>query len=103
VYDTNPDDGNYSQYAAGRLTEVKYPTSATFQDAGGHNITTTLTDMFSYSPAGQVVGKRLRVKKTSNLQAGTGDLNLAYAYNSEGKVTQVTYPTDANNNTPTFS
>ena len=103
MYDTNPDDGNYSQYAAGRLTEVKYPTSATFQDAGGHNITTTLTDMFSYSPAGQVVGKRLRVKKTSNLQAGTGDLNLAYAYNNEGKLTQVTYPTDANNNTPTFS
>src|SRR5579883_2087248 len=59
--------------------------------------------MFSYSPAGQVVGKRLRVKKTSNLQTGTGDLNLAYAYNNEGKVTQVTYPTDANNNTPTFS
>ncbi|HLG96095.1 MAG TPA: hypothetical protein VKX49_07270, partial [Bryobacteraceae bacterium] len=59
--------------------------------------------MFSYSSAGQVVGKRLRVKKTSNLQAGTGDLNLAYAYNNEGKLTQVTYPTDANNNTPTFS
>ncbi len=43
------------------------------------------------------------------LQAGTyknqtvGGLNLVYAYNNEGKLVSVSYPTDLNNNTPTFT
>jgi len=68
------------------------------------------TDMFSYTQAGQMAGKRLRVTKTQQetnpnthqnfTQTAQGDLNLAYTYNNEGKVTQVTYPTDINSNTP---
>ncbi|HLG96093.1 MAG TPA: RHS repeat-associated core domain-containing protein [Bryobacteraceae bacterium] len=108
VYDTNPDDGNYSQYAAGRLTEVKYP-AINYSD-GISPASTMFTDMFSYTPAGQVAGKRLRVTKVAFVhnggqvpQTAIGDLNLAYGYNSEGKVTNITYPTDATYTTPSFS
>ena len=71
------------------------------------------TDMFSYTQAGQVAGKRLRLTMTQPqklggtgacyVQTAVGDIDLAYAYNNEGKVTQLTYPTDSNLNTPTFS
>jgi len=76
--------------------------------------TTAFTDMFSYTPAGQVAGKLLQVTKTQPLQnlnthqmytqTAVGDLNLAYTYNNEGKVTQVTYPLNPNTATaPTFN
>ncbi len=60
--------------------------------------------MFSYTQAGAVAGKRLRVAKTNPYQnqqgqwvsqTGVGDLNLAYSYNNEGKPTQIVYPYDA--------
>ncbi len=84
------------------------PYSATSGTPGS----TMFTDMFSYTQAGQVAGKRLRVTQTERqtnpnthqqfTQTAQGDLNLAYTYNNEGKVTQVAYPTE-NSITPTFS
>ncbi|HTS46968.1 MAG TPA: RHS repeat-associated core domain-containing protein [Bryobacteraceae bacterium] len=113
VYDTNSDDSNYSQYPAGRLVEIKYPAVGYSVDTSGTPGSTMFTDMFSYTQAGQVAGKRLRVTQTMRqtnpnthqqfTQTAQGDLNLAYTYNNEGKVTQVTYPTDNNSTTPTFS
>ena len=81
-------------------------------DTSGTPGSTMFTDMFSYTQAGQVAGKRLRLTQTMRqtnpnthqqfTQTAAGDLNLAYAYNNEGKVTQVTYPTE-NSITPIFS
>ena len=59
--------------------------------------------MFSYTQAGEVAGKRLRVKMTSGAQNGHGDLNLAYAYKNEGKLTSVRYPTDGSGTTPAMN
>ena len=67
--------------------------------ASGPSATSTLTDMFSYTQAGQIAGKRVRVKKASGSTTATGDLDLAYTYNSEGKVTSVTYPYDSGSGT----
>ncbi len=112
VYDTNTDDSQYSQYPSGRLVEVKYTAVGYSVDTSGTPGSTMFTDMFSYTQAGQVAGKRLRLTQTMRqtnpnthqqfTQTATGDLNLAYAYNNEGKVTQVTYPTE-NSITPIFS
>ena len=57
--------------------------------------------MFSYEKYGAIAGKRLRVIKTNPMtpgrtQTATGDLNMSYVHDNEGKVTAVTYPTDAN-------
>jgi RHS repeat-associated protein len=47
---------------------------------------------------------QFRVAKSQSSQNATGDLNLVYAYNGEGKLTGVTYPTDAQSNTtPSYS
>ncbi len=115
VYDSNTDAPSYSQYPAGRLVEVKYP-AVQYSPSGAcssPNASTMFTDMFSYTQAGQVAGKDLRVAMTQPqklggtgqcyVQTAVGDMNLVYAYNNEGRVTQVTYPTDSNLNTPTFS
>ncbi len=104
VYDSNPDDSYFSQNGLGRLVEIKYPAIAeSWPSTCQASTSTVFTDMFSYTQAGQVAGKRLRVGVTCSVVTAVGDLNLAYSYNNEGKVTGVTYPTDSNNNTPTFS
>jgi RHS repeat-associated protein len=111
TYDTNTIDASYSTYTAGRLATVTYPAYTYDAQVNGQQGTTTFTDMFSYSQPGAVVGKRLRVTKTNpytqfgqqQTQTAVGDLNLAYAYNNEGKPTTVTYPTDVYNNTPGYN
>ncbi len=75
--------------------------------------TTAFIDMFSYTQAGQAAGMDLRVTMTQpqNLdgegqcyvQTAQSDLNLVYAYNNEGKVTQVTYPTPTGGSPIAFS
>lgn len=101
-YDSNPYDSSYSQYAAGRLAAIQYPAiNYTYNSASA---STTFTDMFTYTQAGQLAGKRLRVTKTLGSQTGSGNLNLAYAFNNEGKLTGVSYPTDAGSGvTPAFN
>jgi RHS repeat-associated protein len=123
-YDTNPYDATYSQNSvvdlfengpttqnsAGRLTAIQYGAinyDVVFDAAPG---STTFTDMFSYWQPGNIAGKRLRVTKVApypnglnHTQTAVGDLNLAYGYNYEGKLTSVTYPTDAYGTTPQFT
>jgi RHS repeat-associated protein len=111
TYDANTIDASYSQNVLGRLATVTYPVINYDGDPSGLQGSTTFTDMFSYKPAGAIIGKRLRVTKTNtylqfgmqHTQTAVGDLNLAYAYNNEGKPTSVTYPTDVNNNTPSYN
>jgi len=108
VYDSNADNPSYSQYATGRLAEIRYPALNFVDDSSSTAGTTQFTDMFSYTQAGQVAGKLLQVNKTRTYLSGgiyvgqpaAGSLALAYTYNNEGKLTSITYPTDANNNTP---
>ena len=108
IYDSNIDNPSYSQYTAGRLAEIRYPTIAFTDSGNGRQDTNQFTDMFSYTQAGQVAGKQIQVAKTTSSAYGVGSLNVAYAYNSEGKVTSITYPTVVTNdsygsNTPTFT
>jgi RHS repeat-associated protein len=101
TYTSNP---GFSSNVNGRLATIEYPASSYDVVAGWPQGSTQFTEMFSYSPAGTVTGKRLRVTKVQPIsgiatQTGTGDLNMTYAYNVEGKITNVTYPFDATTGT----
>jgi RHS repeat-associated protein len=76
-YDTNPVDGSYSQSALGRMTTRQYTVNGT-----------AFTDMYSYTGPGQVAGKRLRVTR----YGVSADLNAAWSYDNEGKLSSVSYP-----------
>ncbi len=95
-YDSNPFDAGYSQSSAGRLTAIQYNQAINYNLNPGTG-STSFIDMFSYSQPGQLTGKRLRVTKTtqylSQTQTATGDLNLTYSYNAEGKMVSMGYPT----------
>jgi RHS repeat-associated protein len=110
TYDSNTIDSSYSQNTAGRLATITYPVISYDVTSGAPQGTTTFTDMFSYWPSGQIIGKRLRVTKTNpfnsngwKTQTANGNLDMSYTYNAEGKLTNVTYPTDMYNNTPQYN
>jgi RHS repeat-associated protein len=102
AYDTNSVDNTFSQYSQGRLTTVQYnvPAISNTQDNNGHEIDftgDTVIEMYSYTGAGQVAAKRLRVTRTDTLnETLTADLNGSWTYNNEGKLKGVTYPGDPN-------
>src|SRR5229473_1850887 len=53
--------------------------------------------MYSYTGAGQVAAKRLRVTRADTLnETLTADLNGSWTYNNEGKLKNVNYPGDPN-------
>jgi RHS repeat-associated protein len=79
-YDTQPFDGSFSQNALGRLAAVQW--GSTTSPAG------RFTEMYSYSPSGQRTAKRLTVERS----AGTATLDLAYGYDSNGRLASITYP-----------
>jgi RHS repeat-associated protein len=93
MYDTNTLDGTFSgSYTAGRLVAVQ---NAQF-NAPGRGAVTALqfTEMYGYTQAGQISGKRLQSNQT--LTGGTVktlNMDATYAYDSEGKMTSVVYPT----------
>jgi RHS repeat-associated protein len=110
TYDANSIDPSYSQHTFGRLATITYPLIS--YDVAGQSPqgTTTFTDMFSYTGPGQIAGKRLRVTKVNpytqsgqHFQTANGNLDMSYTYNAEGKLTNVTYPLDSNNNTPQYN
>ena len=87
-FDNNPYDGTYSQFAAGRLAAIQY---------SGGNCTSlgppragcdTIQEMYSYNVGGAVVGKRVRLIRSGN----QADLSGSWAYDSEGRLTEVGYP-----------
>ncbi len=102
TYDVNNADGSYSQNALGRLTTAGYnvPSASTAYDSNGHAIAFTndlVTEMYSYSIAGQVAGKRLRVARNGLNSGGSpvtisADLNGTWSYNNEGHLTGAGYP-----------
>ncbi len=82
-YDTNPIDGSFSQNMAGRLAAVQNAPTANGD---------TFIEMYSYTQPGEVTKKRLRLSRSVQSHTITGDLDAAYSYDNEGKMTSVTYP-----------
>ena len=83
-YDSNPYDSAFSQYASGRLAAARY--------YGGVGCATTFTENYSYSQAGGRTAKQLQVTRTQNSTQSTATLEADYAYDTEGRVTGVQYP-----------
>jgi RHS repeat-associated protein len=102
-YDTNPlDNTGFSQNTQGRLAAVQYPPS------GGTGV--QMNDMYGYTPAGLPAAKRLVVSEpftyldqhnNQHQTAVSASLESDYGYNSEGKMTSMSYPTTVSINTPT--
>jgi RHS repeat-associated protein len=93
MYDTNTLDGTFSgSYTKGRLVAVQ---NAQFNAPGTGAVTALqFTEMYGYTKAGQVSGKRLQSNQT--LTGGTVktlNMDATYAYDSEGKMTSMAYPT----------
>jgi RHS repeat-associated protein len=89
-YDSNPFNSSYSTYTQGRLAAVQY--------SGGNcsnGTCDTIQEMFSYSAAAGVIGKRLHIIRSGGY---AGDLWASWTYDNEGHVTGVTYPQWQNGN-----
>ena len=100
-YDTNPYDstGKY-QYTTGRLTAALYPVCHVLDSNGN----ATVTEMYSYHPAGGVTIKDLHIYKpwynttVGNWSDGWGDVEADYSYSSAGLVAGLTLPSLETNN-----
>jgi RHS repeat-associated protein len=79
-YDTQPFAAGFTQNANGRVAAVETGCAGT--GAG------RLIEMYSYTPAGAVTKKRLRVERPS----GTVDRDFVYGYGADGKLATVLYP-----------
>ncbi len=101
MYDTNTLDPNFSgSYTAGRLVAIQ---NAQFTPGNGGTFSSIqLVEMYGYTQAGQVSGKRLQL----NEQLPSGGALLArnldgiYGYDTEGKTQSLLYPTTYVSNGP---
>jgi YD repeat-containing protein len=97
MYDSNTLDSTYSgSYTSGRLVAVQNTGFTPIGYNGGSTIPQNIqfTEMYAYTKAGLMNGKRLQVNTTFlNQQATARNLDTAYTYDSEAKVTSITYPT----------
>jgi YD repeat-containing protein len=59
---------------------------------------TLFTEMYSYTAAGRITAKRLRLNQGNN----NADLNASFTYNNEGTLASVTYPNGGNTYTYGF-
>ena len=93
MYDTNTLDGTYTSYGAGRLVAVQ---NAGYSTNLGPSIQQAqFTEMYSYTQAGQPSGKRLQINESLGAYpypVATYNLNASYTYDTEGKMTSVSYP-----------
>jgi RHS repeat-associated protein len=90
IYDTNSLDGTFTSYGAGRLVAVQNA-----QFTPGSSNPTEFTEMYSYTIAGQPNKKRLQTNLTATAYpypVYTANLDAAYTYDTEGKMTSVSYP-----------
>jgi RHS repeat-associated protein len=93
MYDTNTLDGTFSgSYTAGRLVAVQ---NAKFTPGNGSPVSwIQLVEMYGYTQAGSVSGKRLQPNESLNgSSSASRNLDAIYTYNNEGKVSSVNYPT----------
>ena len=94
TYDTNAVQTGFSQYSNGRLTTAQYPVCAPGVNHGG-----TVTEMYSYHPAGAILAKRFQrfgygVDIDGVTASGTAYVEADYSYDSAGRSTSygVSYP-----------
>ena len=90
IYDTNSLDGSFTSYGAGRLVAVQNA-----QFTPGSSNPTEFTEMYSYTIAGQPNKKRLQANLTAlayPYPVYSANLDAAYTYDTEGKMTSVSYP-----------
>ncbi len=79
-YDTNPVDSAYSQNTSGRLAAVQWGSASVLPGQ--------ITEMYTYTPAGHLAGKRLQlVRGSSSVQ-----LDMQQGYDAEGRLASLTYP-----------
>jgi len=110
-YDTLPSaldpTGTFAQNALGRLTAVQYPGVANYKTAPAP---VQLNDMYSYTQAGLPATKRMQVNQTyywkdsnnfGHQGVATANLDGNFTYNSEGKMTAMTYPSTVSGTTTT--
>ena len=90
IYDTNTLDSTFSgPYTRGRLLAVQNA-----QFTPGSSGATEFTEMYSYTVAGQPNKKRLQANVTATAYpypVSTANLDAAYTYDTEGKMTSVSY------------
>jgi RHS repeat-associated protein len=79
-YDSNPIAPGFSQCAAGRRTAAQW---GSVQSASGQ-----FTEMYSYSPGGKLVAKRLTLARGG----ASASLDLTFAYDNDGNLTTIAYP-----------
>jgi hypothetical protein len=108
MYDTNTLDSNFSgSYTQGRLVAVQNTAIIPNGYSGGIGgngasvpSSVQFIEMYGYTQAGLTSGKRLQVQETfnwyqnNNPEQSTQKLNLdaAYTYDIEGKMTSANYP-----------
>ena len=92
-YDGNPFSSSYSSNTWGRLAAVQFYDQAPSQDP------MTFTYQYNYNQAGRVTGNRTLV--TNGSEITMMDLNASYAWDNQGKMTQMTYPVANGPNAPT--
>ena len=104
MYDNNTLDTSFSQNSQGRLVAVQHPQS-TFTAVGNSPSAVQFTEMYSYTQSGQVSKKRLQGNETGSNGSSSLNLDGIWSYDSEGKVTSVTYPSTLsyNESTKAFS
>jgi RHS repeat-associated protein len=97
MYDSNTLDSTFSgSYTQGRLVAVQ---NAQFTPGNGSLVTWIQpVEMYAYTQPGSVSGKRLQLNEqipypSPNGQTLTRDLDAAYTYNNEGKMSSANYPT----------
>ena len=79
-YDNNPFDPSYSTSVLGRLAAVEWGTRSV---PGGRFI-----QMYAYTASGLLAGKRLLLNRLS----GTLTADVGYTYDSNGRISSITYP-----------
>lgn len=79
-YDQNPFDSGFSQNVAGRLAAVQWGSASTLPGL--------VTEMYSYTVAGQVAAKRIRINRGKN----DVDLDMSCSYDDEGRLATMNYP-----------
>ncbi len=97
MYDTNTLDSTFSgSYTQGRLVAVQ---NAQFTPGNGGLVNwVQLVEMYGYTQPGSVSGKRLQANEHIPYPVGYGqtltrNLDAAYTYDNEGKMTSAGYPT----------
>jgi YD repeat-containing protein len=79
-YDSNPFDSSFSANATGRAAAAQW--------GAGDTLPGLIMEMYSYTPSGNLAGKKLVIQRGLN----AASLVLTYSYDNEGRTSSVAYP-----------